>query len=311
MNSEAASTYDEPARSFAGVWFFTALMVVGFGIDAVLSGRGAVTHLPGWLLAAALVIGVNLLVVHAARSTKSLHLTAEELRVGDEAIGRAEIVGVGIGHDPELPVLGWTTGMPRGVKGVTVRLFDDQDVVIPTRFPERLIAALGIGQSTERAPAEVRPATADDLARLPEIDERAETIFRIAGYDLPEFAEPDDHDILAVFVIESPAVGYLQLEERDGLAYIHEVAVIPKSMKQGLGSQLLEHACDWAREHGYDAITLTTYADVPWNAPFYARRGFVEMESTALGPELEATRAREVEVGLDAVGRRIAMRRDL
>lgn len=307
----STTTYDEPARSFASVWMFAALMAVGFGIDAILSGRGAITHLPGWLLAAALVVGVNLLVVHAARSTKSLTLSADELRVGDEAIGRAEIVGVTVGQDAELPVLGWPTGLPRGVKGVTVRLFDDQDVVIPTRFPDRLAAALGVRATPERPPAVVRPATADDLARLPELDERAGTIFRIAGYELPEFDETSEHEILAVFVIDDPAVGYVQLEERDGQAYIHEIAVIPKSMKKGLGSQLLEHACGWAREQGYSSITLTTYADVPWNGPFYARRGFIEIESTALGPELEATRAHEIEVGLDAVGPRIAMRREL
>lgn len=307
--NDSPTTYDEPARSFASVWMFTGVIVAGFAIDLALSGTGAFTHLRGWLLAAGLVIGIDLLVVHAARSTKSLSLTADELRVGEEAIGRAGIVGVTVGHDDELPVLGWRTGMPRGVKGVTVRLFDDQDVVIPTRFPGRLAAVLGVGESAERPSVDVRTATADDLALLAEIDERAETIFRIAGYDLPDVPETDEHDVLAVFVVDDPPVGYLQLEERDGSAYIHEIAVIPKSMKKGLGSQLLDHACEWARSQGYSSISLTTYAEVPWNAPFYRRRGFVG--TGEIGPELAATRAREVEVGLDAVGRRIVMRREL
>ena len=33
----------------------------------------------------------------------------------------------------------------------------------------------------------------------------------------------------------------------------------------------------WAAEHGYDALTLATYRDVPWNGPFYASEGFVEV----------------------------------
>ena len=59
----------------------------------------------------------------------------------------------------------------------------------------------------------------------------------------------------------------------------------------------------------YPAITLTTYADVPWNAPYYARRGFVEISE--FGPGLRAEREREQQLGLDEVGPRVVMRRDL
>ena len=50
----------------------------------------------------------------------------------------------------------------------------------------------------------------------------------------------------------------------------------PASMRQGVGTRLLDRACEWARGQGYDAITLTTFADIAWNGPFYARRGFAE-----------------------------------
>ena len=79
-------------------------------------------------------------------------------------------------------------------------------------------------------------------------------------------------------------------------------------MRRGVGSALLEAACTWARAAGYPAITLITFADVPWNAPFYAARGFAETAST---PEIAELRDWERAVGLDAVGRRIVMRRDL
>ena len=64
---------------------------------------------------------------------------------------------------------------------------------------------------------------------------------------------------------------------------------------------LLDAACAWARDNGYRAITLTTYADVAWNAPFYSARGFVEL--TELTPELVEIRDWERDVGLDDVGR--------
>jgi hypothetical protein len=61
--------------------------------------------------------------------------------------------------------------------------------------------------------------------------------------------------------------------------------------------------------HGYPAATVTTFADVPWNAPFFRRRGFVEI--TELTPELAERRDWERAVGLDGVGPRVVMRRDL
>ena len=38
-------------------------------------------------------------------------------------------------------------------------------------------------------------------------------------------------------------------------------------------------AITWAAAHGYDQLTLATYRDVPWNGPFYASEGFVEVGS--------------------------------
>ena len=60
-------------------------------------------------------------------------------------------------------------------------------------------------------------------------------------------------------------------------------------------------------QYSYSAITLTTYADVPWNAPFYAGRGLVEIAE--LTPELAELRDWERTVGLDELGPRIVMRR--
>jgi hypothetical protein len=56
-------------------------------------------------------------------------------------------------------------------------------------------------------------------------------------------------------------------------------------------------------------MTLTTFRDVPWNAPFYARRGFAEVLDPS--PGLAAVRDRERSLGLDAAGPRIVMRRTL
>jgi GNAT superfamily N-acetyltransferase len=309
--SDDAVEYREVARSYWTLLYLVAILAVGFVID--LSFGGGIAHLPGWILALVVVVGLNFVVLYAVRSEKSLTVTADELRVGDEAVGRGEIVGFAAALDEdELAVLGWPNGKPRQLRGVTVRLSDGQDVVVPTRYPDRLRAALGLDARLEPAKEQdVRAAAKSDLAELGDVDDRAETVFRLAGYVLPEIAfdEAALRRAKAVFVAGRPPIGFVWVDEVDGVAHIEEIAVIPKWMRQGVGTRLLERACEWAAANRYAAITLLTYADVPWNGPFYASRGFVEVAE--LTPGLAALREHERELGLDAAGRRTAMRREL
>ena len=46
-------------------------------------------------------------------------------------------------------------------------------------------------------------------------------------------------------------------------------------------------------------MTLTTFADVPWNGPLYERLGYRRLADAELGPELRSVRARETAHGLD------------
>jgi predicted N-acetyltransferase YhbS len=80
-------------------------------------------------------------------------------------------------------------------------------------------------------------------------------------------------------------------------------------MRRGVGTQLVEHVCDWARTQGYPAVTLCTFRDVAWNGPFYSRLGFEVV--TEPGPDVAALREQERGLGLDDVGVRVVMRREL
>lgn len=306
------STYEEPARGYASLWVVIALFAVGLTVDGILGG--VVAHLLGWAVAFVVVAGAYTLIIYAARSVRSLRLTADELRVGDEALPRAEIAAVASGvDDAELPVLGWPSGPPRGMQRVTVRLADGRDVVVPTRFPERLVAALDLRAVSGTARGQdVRAAARSELPLLAEIGTRADTIYRAAGYPLPELVLRDEDlaRAVAVFVAGRPPVGFVLVHEVDGSAHLAEIAVIPKWMRQGIGSRLLERACDWAHAHDYTGITLITYADLPWCAPFYRAHGFAEV-SGLLTPGLVALREQERASGLDRLGRRVVMRRDL
>lgn len=299
--------YREPARSYVSSLLLLLVLAIGFGIDTGVGG-GRV-HALAWAIAAVLVVGIDALTVYAARSLRSITVTADEIRVGEDSLPREEIVAVEPEPPADLPVLGrrYGEGLPRGTVGVGVRLADGRGVVLATRHPDRLLAALG----SRTVPTAIRRATPADLAHIPDIDERAEALFHVAGYDLPRIPYDVDalRDAAAVFVAGEPPVGYVQVDEVDGEAHIAEISVLPASMGQGIGSRLLEQACAWARDAGYPGITLTTYADVPWNAPFYAARGFAEVDKST--PGLVAVRQREIAAGLDAVGRRVVMRREL
>jgi hypothetical protein len=68
---------------------------------------------------------------------------------------------------------------------------------------------------------------------------------------------------------------------------------------------LVEAAKDQARGRVYEWLSLRTYADVPWNAPFYARLGFIETEpATDFHRHLVEVEDR---LGLARYGRRVQM----
>ena len=103
----------------------------------------------------------------------------------------------------------------------------------------------------------------------------------------------------------STIVGFVHVVESDGIAHLEQLSVLPQEGRHGYGRRLLEAAMDEARSRAYERLTLRTYADVPWNAPFYARVGFVETEPTTDFHKLLV----EVEerLGLARYGRRVQM----
>ncbi|GAA2004193.1 hypothetical protein JL107_18325 [Nakamurella flavida] len=63
---------------------------------------------------------------------------------------------------------------------------------------------------------------------------------------------------------------------------------------------LADVALVWARGRGLERVVVTTYRDVPWNAPYYRRLGFHDIPDAELPDWLRAVRRREHALGLDA-----------
>ena len=155
----------------------------------------------------------------------------------------------------------------------------------------------------------IRLATPQDVAYLPDLERRAGAIFSDIGMDdiadgeptsAAEYAAIQENELLWVACDKAERLaGFVAVKILDGCAYIHEVSVDPDFAGQKIGRRLIDTLCDWAKDRGYRLVTLSTFRDVPWNAPYYARMGFEIVEMDLLGPHHAAVRAEEIEGGLD------------
>ena len=146
----------------------------------------------------------------------------------------------------------------------------------------------------------LRLARHDEVARLPDIERRAgsllsgyaeavgftpEHVASVNSVDTLERANQDGRLWVAVDAEGTP-VGFALVIELGLFAHLEELDVLPEHGRKGLGSALLETVCEWAFTRGFSAVTVSTFRDVPWNAPFYVKRGFVALDASEQPPEL-------------------------
>lgn len=166
----------------------------------------------------------------------------------------------------------------------------------------------------------VRAAEAADVERMRAIEVAAGALFADIGLHTIASDDPPEPAALLAHVADGTAwvatddegvvVGYAIASVVDDEGHLDQVSVVPEAGGRGFGRQLIERVCAWATEAGFVAVTLTTFRDVPWNGPIYARMGFQDLADAELGPGLAAIRRAEIARGLDVVPR-IAMRRRL
>ncbi|WP_433419201.1 GNAT family N-acetyltransferase [Microtetraspora malaysiensis] len=157
----------------------------------------------------------------------------------------------------------------------------------------------------------IRWADKEDLAGLVQVELAADRTFVPLGIVFPPgttmIEECDDPG--RVIVAGRPPVGFALLGQVDGSTHLDQLAVDPDHQGQGVGTRLIEAVCDAAAAMS-DGITLTTFRDVPWNAPWYARRGFEVLPPESWGPELRALVEHERALGLE-IAPRVVMRKVL
>jgi 4-diphosphocytidyl-2-C-methyl-D-erythritol kinase len=166
----------------------------------------------------------------------------------------------------------------------------------------------------------IRLARADEVERLGEIEARACDLFDgtevfsdLNGeiYDPHELSELIVRGQVWVACLEhDEPVGFIIVLHIDDVLHVEELDVLPEFGRRGIGAALLEHACQWGNKNGFIAATLSTFRDVPWNAPFYARHGFQTLEPSEFTPWMVGMREIEKQKDLP-VDKRVIMRRPL
>ncbi|WP_374534486.1 GNAT family N-acetyltransferase [Phenylobacterium sp.] len=163
---------------------------------------------------------------------------------------------------------------------------------------------------------QIRPARTDEIETVRDIERRSAA--RFLGTDRAELAD-DEPTAAAVLARRIEAggllvagdggtpVAFVMFRPEEGCAYVEQIDVLPSHARRGIGARLLEAVAQLARERGLAALTLSTFKDVPFNAPYYARLGFAVVEE--LTPGMAAIRAEHEARGLDETAR-VFMRRE-
>lgn len=166
----------------------------------------------------------------------------------------------------------------------------------------------------------ISEARADDLPAIPNIELAAARL--LDGFaPASVLNETTSQDVLQrarrlgrlwVARADDEPVGFAHVEILEPTsAHLEEIDVHPSHGRRGLGRRLVSCVCEWAEQRGYGAVTLTTFRDVPWNMPFYARLGFAVVPPSLLTPSLRAVVEDEASRGLDPSRRVVMTRRNL
>ena len=163
----------------------------------------------------------------------------------------------------------------------------------------------------------IRTAHKHELSQLPDIERAAGQLFRTIGMGdiadheptlLGDLEKACAEGLLWVGAFGDRLAGFALANLVDGNLHLDEIAVDPDFSRRGLGTALVETVCDDGGARSCPWVTLRTFVDVPWNAPFYLRLGFSEIPNADLTPSLNALVSGEADRGLYP-NRRVFMRR--
>ena len=141
----------EQGGSWRPFWLVTAVLAAFLVLDLVFPGPDIPAL--GWLVAVVAVLGIIAGGTMSARRLWTVRVDRDALVVGRERVARSDIDAdhlreVDSGVDAGAPVLGGGWSIPNGRTGLPLKLADGRTVLVPTRDPAALRAALLESQGT-------------------------------------------------------------------------------------------------------------------------------------------------------------------
>lgn len=155
----------------------------------------------------------------------------------------------------------------------------------------------------------VRLAEASDLGSLEAVEAAAGAIFRTVGMDAiadgetadpAELSQAQEANRLWVAVTGTGSVvGFLMASILDGVGHLDEVSIHPDVAGRRIGAMLIGEFLAWGRDNGFARLTLTTFAEVPWNRPYYECFGFAVVGPAEWSDAVREQVESEAQHGLD------------
>jgi GNAT superfamily N-acetyltransferase len=149
----------------------------------------------------------------------------------------------------------------------------------------------------------IRAGTPADIFRLQEIERDAATLFQgWPGIDTSAIASVislSDHlrsieeGLSVVLETDGRVAGFAIGDMQDEDVYLRELDVARAWQKRGYGAQLVEAFIAAAPARGARDIYLATFRTPPWNAPFYRKLGFQDVDHADYLPWMIAMEAEQ------------------
>lgn len=153
----------------------------------------------------------------------------------------------------------------------------------------------------------IRPARPFEIEAVREI-ERASAQRFIGLMEALAADEPSPAEVLAARItaggllvadVEGDLAAFVMYRPVGDSLYIEQIDVLPAFERRRIGATLIDAVADQARAAGRARLTLSTFRETPWNAPYYRRLGFRDIDDKKLAPDLLEIRREHLARGLD------------
>jgi GNAT superfamily N-acetyltransferase len=134
----------------------------------------------------------------------------------------------------------------------------------------------------------LRDGRGEDVARIQEIEQASSQRFAQIGMheiaaDAPTSsptltARIGSRDLIVAVDEKDQPIAFAMFSEIDHCGCIEQIDVLPSHAGHHFGASLIEKIDRRGLARGWSALLLSTFRDVPWNAPYYRRLGFEMME---------------------------------